>query len=190
MFAFKKSACLLGLIVLASCGGGGGNNQTIGSGVSQLSSSEPESKPPSSSLTPEPTNPQPEIAVNLQSPGGLRDTSIKYLFQAELDKNPEVEPYLDELLIPWYDLEFVDDEIGGERGLERINPSSTGWVANPQVDLPNDGEYGFNVERPHKGKGWVKVNEDDAVTHLIEGAEFLYDNTYLTGDEILSNTFT
>lgn len=170
-----------GLIV--GCGGGsgggsGGTNQAIGPGSSQ---SDPGPPP-----APVPSTPP----VNLQSPGGLRDTSIKYLFQAELDKNPEVEPYLDELLIPWYDLEFVDDEIGGERGLERINPSSTGWVANPQVDLPNDGEYGFNVERPHKGKGWVKVNEDDAVTHLIEGAEFLYDNTYLTGDEILSNTFT
>lgn len=41
-----------------------------------------------------------------------------------------------------------------------------------------------------QGKGWVKVNIDDATTHLIEGAEFLYDNTYLTEDEILSNTLT
>ena len=190
MFAFKKSACLLGLIVLASCGGGGGNNQTIGSGVSQLSSSEPESKPPSSSLTPEPTNPQPEIAVNLQSPGGLRDTSIKYLFQAELDKAPEIEPYFDEALIPWYNLDFVDDDVDGEPGLLRVNPSSGSWYANLQVDLPNDGQYGFNIERPHRGKGWVKVNEDDALKHITDGAELLYDNTYLTGDEILSNTFT
>lgn len=189
MFAFKKSAFLLGLIVLASCGGGGGggNNQTIGSSGQQLTSPEPEPNPPASTVTP---RPRPEIAVNLQSPGGSRDTSIKYLFQAEIDKNPEVEPYLDEALLPRHNLGFFDDDIDGEPGLIRLNPSLVGWYANPQVDLPNDGEYGFNVERPHKGKGWVKVNEDDAAKHLLDGTYYLIDNTYLTGDEIISNAFT
>lgn len=193
MFSFKPLAALALSSVLVACGGGsggGGTNQNIGSGGSQLTSSEPEPNPPSSLITTDPTpDSQPEIVVNLQSPGDFRDTDIKYLFQAELDKTPEVEPYLDEALLPWYDLEFADDDIGGEPGLIRINPSSSAWTANPQVDLPNDGEYGFNVERPHKGKGWVKINEDDLNAHLLEGTQFLYDNTYLTNDELISGLF-
>ena len=190
---FHFSSVLLASVLLVGCGGGsgggsGGNNQTIGSGGQQLSSSEPEPNPPSSSIvTP---SPRPEIVVNLQSPGGSRDTDIKYLFQAELDKTPEAEPYLDEALLPWYEVKFADDDIGGEPGLIRINPSSSAWTANPQVDLPNDGEYGFNVERPHKGKGWVKLNEDEFNAHLLEGTQFLYDNTYLTNDELISGLFT
>ena len=89
----------------------------------------------------------------------------------------------------WYDLEFVD-ETDEEPGLIRVNPASDFWYANPQVDLPNDGQFGFNVERPHKGKGWAKLNENDFITHLQEGRDYLYYNTNLTDDEITSNNFT
>ena len=132
------------LLLLGACGGGGSGSPSTA--VRQ------EPAPPR--VVSEPSTPtEPRSTVNLPSLGGSRDTSIKYLFQADLDKTPEAEPYLDEVLLPWYEVKFVDDDIDGEPGLMRRNPSSTAWVANPQVDLPNDGEYGFNVERPHKGKG-------------------------------------
>lgn len=129
----------------------------------------PQSKPPVPSTQP--------------SPGGSRDTSIKYLFQAALNENPGSEPYLVEALLPWYDL-------NDKRGLIRVNPSSIAWYANPQASLPNGSQFGFNVERPHKGRGWVYMNADDVNKHLLEGTQYLKDNTDLSNEELASGLFT
>ena len=169
------------LLLLGACGGGGGGSDSPSTAVRQ------EPAPPR--VVSEPSTPtEPRSTVNLPSLGGSRDTSIKYLFQADLDRYPELEPFLDEAMLPWYDLEFVDDT-DEEPGLIRINPASDFWTANPQVDLPNDGEYEFNVERPHKGKGWAKVNENDFIRFSTDAHEVLLDPSraiHITPEELTS----
>lgn len=107
------------------------------------------------------------------------------MFQADIDKKPEIESFIDYALIPWYELEYVDD-IGEYPGLFMVNPSSEFWFASPQVDLPDDGQYRFNIERPHKRKAEIVMNQADTVAHLIDARNYLSYNSTLNQEEVLS----
>ena len=149
----------------------------------------------------------PTIAIDPTGTPFTRGTPNQEYF----DKHPELKPFYDKAWEPQSDLysspvvhtEVIELGYVGETegyasieqqlvfgstrdGLSRDNPASSFWYANPQVDLPDDGEYGLNVERPHKGKGLIVMNQDDFKTHLSRGIDDLV-KAGLTEAEIISN---
>ena len=127
----------------------------------------------------------PIIAIDLTIPIDPARTITPFTRHQEyFDKHPELKPFYDRARKPWNHLSssrVVTTATANagklvfkvKGGLSRDNPSSIFWYANPQVDLPDDGEYGLNVKRPHKVKGLIVMNQDDFKTHLEEGKKIL-----------------
>ena len=116
--------------------------------------------------------------------GGSRNTSIRHLFSEEISKHPFLDEDIDTLLEPANDLETSSAGV-----LTRENGASNVWYANPHVNLPENGKYGLNIDKPVGiGGNRTKINEEELASHLLESVSTLHDKNNATDNEITSGS--